>query len=382
MKAKELLECDGIKVLIDSNLKIIDDIDSFSIFIQILDIVKIDRNVIMSIIQNSGLTLLERARQHYASDDYLFYAIPKLVKYILDSGSEFALNEVENEVIGLQLCDKCHEALRNFQNTTGISGNQGILKIASRDTHQHQTTISNTSTRVIKILSLMENFVKEEKIQIACYNGLLIFIRNNDAKKICDKIDILNIILLSVKEYPKNPKIIWRATMILTNIAKFTKSLSIKILEKGFIDLFVDNFKYFCYYKLVRQEILWLISAILEWDICKKSIQASKKIIGFLRDFFSGLYDDDKLEEEEDDKIDAFVVRVEDDPLLCGGHIIVPINIVKFMRETKGKVLKIENEFENEVNINFHYYYYYYLLLLFIFLIIIIIFSIAKYSQI
>lgn len=346
MKAKELLDCDGIKVLIDAISRIIDDIDSFSIFIQLLDTIKIERAVIMSIIQNSGLSLLERGRLFYASDDYLFYAIPKLTKFILDSGSEFAFNEVESEIIGLQLCDKCHEALKNYQERTGSTA--GNLKIQS---HKHSHGSSNTLTRVSKILSIMENFIVEERIQVSCYNGLLIFIRNNDAKRLCEKIEILSVMILSVKQYPKNPMIIWRAAMVLSKIASFSKSQAIKIMEKGFLEIFIENFKYFCYYKLVRQEILWLLSSLLLWDSTQKSIQASKFFVGFLREFFSGKYDDDKLEEdEEDEKIDAFVVRIEDDPLLCGGHVIVPINIIKFMRETKGKVLKIDPESNYDVS--------------------------------
>jgi hypothetical protein len=256
----------------------------------------------MDFIQFGGIDVIEKAIRIHASDDYIAMMLPRLlnvilgnfisffftslmVHYLLAIGASIAIEEIQNEALNLKLCLKCQEIILKEKNP--VMG-----------TSKDKFTLPKPTDRVNKVIKFMQNYMARADVQIAALDAVINFSRNPDARIFTRETEIVTTVSQVIAEYIKDVRILWRGIMAYSILARITGEIAVDIEFTKVHELLMDNYANFELEPLLQQQILWLLSAFLEWPRSKRQVHKSKKCM----EFFKTLIDnkDDRLKQQEE----------------------------------------------------------------------------------
>jgi hypothetical protein len=176
-------------------------------------------------------------------------------------------------------------------------------------TSKEKFSLPKPTDRVNKVIKFMQNYMARADVQIAALDAVINFSRNPDARIFTRETEIVTTVSQVITEYVKDVRILWRGIMAYSILARITGEIAVDVEFTKVHELLMENYANFELEPMLQQQILWLLSAFLEWPRSKRQIHKSKKCM----EFFKSLIDDkdDRLkqqeqlqrEKEKDDKV-------------------------------------------------------------------------------
>ncbi len=177
-----------------------------------------------------------------------------------------SIQEVEREGLSLQLCERCQETIERAKNKNYF---QAVVKVP------------RSSDRVNRVLKFMDNYLARVDVQIVALDAVINFARNPDGKHQARETNLIAVIGRSFSAHPTSAEIVWRCCMALSIVASFHGELANDIALLDIHELLVDSYTSFQNAPSIQQQILWLLSAFLQWPKSKRVLHKSEKCLAF-----------------------------------------------------------------------------------------------------
>lgn len=177
-----------------------------------------------------------------------------------------SIQEVEREGLSLQLCERCQETIERAKNKNYF---QAVVKVP------------RSSERVNRVLKFMDNYLARTDVQIVALDAAINFARNPDAKLQTRETNMIAVIGRSFVAHPTSAEIVWRCCMVLSLVAAFNGELANDIALLDIHEQLVDSYTSFQNAPSIQQQILWLLSAFLQWPKSKRVLHKSEKCLLF-----------------------------------------------------------------------------------------------------
>lgn len=104
-----------------------------------------------------------------------------------------------------------------------------------------------------------------------------------DSKKSINSTKVVEVVSTTAQHFPKSSAIMWRAYVVFAAVASFSDDFASDIVDLGMHELMVSSYKEFHKECRVQQQMLWMISACLQWPKCSIKVQESKASVIFFR---------------------------------------------------------------------------------------------------
>lgn len=166
-------------------------------------------------------------------------------------GAPASIEEIKNESLNLQLCQKCQETVERLRQRH--SDKSGPI------------VIPKSYERINRVLKFMDNFLLAVEVQIAALDAVISFARNADAPRSTHETNLIPVVYSSLKKHPTDASIMWRVCMAYSLVAAFSADIAFDIAKTGAHNIVIDNYPQ---YKksnnhLVMQQVLWMFSSLL-----------------------------------------------------------------------------------------------------------------------
>lgn len=150
-------------------------------------------------------------------------------------------------------------------------------------------TIPRAADRMNRILKFMDSYLTQVEVQIAALDTVISFARNGDSVRDIRDTEMIPVVLKCLALHRKVAKVVWRACLALSILARSILEVSVAITEAEppIYEVLVEEFNTFQTAPLVQQQILWFIAALLSWPRSKLALHKSEKSM----DFFKALID-------------------------------------------------------------------------------------------
>ena len=312
--SKSIYNENGIQLILKISIKLVKDPVAVRVGMTVIELQTFNVQVVTSFIQAGGLEFLYKVMNEHPRDDYLSVAMPKFLNKVLSLGAAAAISEIRDEAVNLQLCVKCQETLARSKNASATIG---------------MKKLPTTASRVSRVLMFMENYLKTKIVQCSGLDALIFYSRNADCHMSIRETKTIEIVCKSLAEYKDDPDVVWRACLALTQFALIGEENSFDIVQYNVHDLVAESFHLpeFMEEPRVQQQILWVFNSLLQGFKASRRIHQSEicmKLFNFL------------LQKREDDiKATAYSTANKFVPY----HLVTPVRIREFVRETKGEVL-------------------------------------------
>ena len=312
--SKAIFNENGIQLILKISIKLVKDPVAVRVGMTVIELQTFNVQVVTSFIQAGGLEFLYKVMNEHPRDDYLSVAMPKFLNTVLSLGAAAAISEIKDEAVNLQLCVKCQETLARTKNA---SATIGVKKLPT------------TASRVSRVLMFMENYQKTKIVQCSGLDALIFYSRNADCYVSIRETKTIETVCKAINEYKDDPDVLWRACLALTQFALIDDETCFEIVQYNIHDVIAEAFHLpeFEEENRVRQQILWLFNSLLKGFKARRRIHQSVLCMTLFKFL---------LQKREDDiKATAYSTANKFVPY----HLIAPVRIREFVRETRGEVL-------------------------------------------
>ena len=312
--SKTIYNENGIQLILKIAIKLLKDPVAVRVCMTVIELQTFNVQVVTSFIQAGGLEYLYKVMNEHPRDDYLSIAMPKFLNIVLSLGAAAAISEIKNEAVNLQLCVKCQETMARSKNA---SASIGVKKLPT------------TSSRVSRVLMFMENYLKTKIVQCSGLDALIFYSRNADCHNSLHETKTIEVVCRAVLEYKDDTDVLWRAALALSNFANVDDEICFEIVEYNVHDMMAEAFHLPEFEKEVRvqQQILWFFNSLLKGFKARRRIHQSVICMTLFKLL---------LQKREDDiKATAYSAENKFVPF----HLVSPVRIREFIRETRGEVL-------------------------------------------
>jgi hypothetical protein len=311
----------GVPITLDILRVLIEDDDAVRLGCSIFDLQKTDEATAKLFVQFGGLDLLERVKPRLPETSELFGIINTLSTSILDLGAASAISEIQREMSSLGLCRACQATLER----------QRRFKQATKD-----VDIPLASDRINRVTMFMENFSHHVKVQVTGLDAIAEYARNADARTGINDTNVVETVATAMKRHTKVPDVVWRCGIVLSLVCSYSFDSAYDSCRLDLHNLAVQAYPFLDKDVRAQQQLLWYLGQCVTWPRCRNRMQESSLIMDFLKSLMNIR---GNLIEQADIK-DRFKPY----------HIVVPLTLRVFLRETKGnvraKVVEVEPKFE------------------------------------
>ncbi|MBX9703510.1 MAG: hypothetical protein K2X39_05100 [Silvanigrellaceae bacterium] len=196
---------------------------------------------------------------------------------ILAIGASIAIEEIQNESLNLKLCVKCQEIILKEKNPVGTA---------------EKIVLPKPTERVNKVIKFMQTYTARADVQVAALDAVINFSRNPDAKLFTRETEIVVTVSQILKEYLKEPKVLWRGCMAFAILATISGEIAVDIEFTKIHESLIENYSNYQTEPMLQQQILWLLGSFLMWPRSARQVHKSQKCM----DFFKSLIGDKEKE--------------------------------------------------------------------------------------
>lgn len=309
INCKILHETKGIPVIISVLKNLLRDEMATRMGVSIFELLKEVQFAIMDLIVYGGLEWLNKVKVEYEKDEFLSIAVPKLLKTVLEIGASAAIGEIVRETTNLQLCHTCQEAIERSR----------LLKTSVSKVH-----IPHCSERVNRVTMFMVNYEDKLNVLVPGLEAIIAFTKNADCPTSLQDTKVIKVCANLLTLFPKQSSIVWRVSLIFSKLALISDEVACQIVDTDVTEVAVGCFHSFNNDCRTRQQIFWMLNALLRWPRSRYGIQTSKQTMLFLKK----IVDDSHLpmDSELAKKFNPF-------------ELVIPLFIRSFIRETHGEIL-------------------------------------------
>lgn len=304
----------GTLILLKIMKRMIKDEVPLRMGVNIFDLQKDHTEVMLDFIKLGGLEILHKIMADHEEDLYLMAQTPNFLKIVLARGAKAAIDEIDHEAVSLQLCQKCQETVERAR------------RIHSSST---STRIPKASDRVNRVLLFMSNYSDKAEVIVKGLDALIYFSRNNDSKSSVKDTTMIPSVCKYVKNFKANPEVVWRAFLCLHSVAGNDPELAYDLVKLDMHELIAEIYRNFQEPR-VQQQMLWLYDIMLTNYKAKQRIHISPSCMSFVN--FVCVQRELKLAATGTSVKDKYVPY----------HVVVPLIVRQFLRETNGNVLVID----------------------------------------
>eukprot|EP00981_Chlorochromonas_danica_P013277 scaffold6042_cov247-Ochromonas_danica.AAC.22 len=201
---RDLKDQDTLYIMLKALKKLAEDVEIVTMFVQILDKVRMETPLVMDFIQYGGLDIIAKCMRLHEKDEFLAMTVPRVLKIILMIGARASIEEIQKEAVHLQLCQCCQGIIERQRHPLGIAA---------------KIVIPKPSDRLMRVLRFMDNYLDRVDVQIAGLDAVLKYSRNADAKATARNTDVIDIVVKVVKQHKANKAVLWRVCMDFLKIA-------------------------------------------------------------------------------------------------------------------------------------------------------------------
>ncbi len=129
----------------------------------------------------------------------------------------------------------------------------------------------------------MDNYLPRVDVQVAALDAIINFSRNADAAKTTMETDIVEIVAKSMVKHIDEDKILWRGCMAFAVLASYQQEIAVEIILTNIHETVIDRFPKYKNQPLIQQQMLWLLSALLQWPRSYRMLHKTPKTVNFVK---------------------------------------------------------------------------------------------------
>jgi hypothetical protein len=146
-----------------------------------------------------------------------------------------------------------------------------------------QIILPKSSDRVNRVLRFMDNYLPRVDVQIAALDAIINFARNADSAKTTMETDIIAVVTKSIQKHIEEDQIVWRGCMAFAVLASYQQEVAVEIVTSNIQDIMIERFPKYKSQPLIQQQILWMLSALLQWPRSHRMLHKSFKVVNFIK---------------------------------------------------------------------------------------------------
>lgn len=143
--------------------------------------------------------------------------------------------------------------------------------------------LPKSSDRVNRVLRFMDNYLPRVDVQVAALDAIINFARNADSARSSMETDVVEVVAKSIEKHIDEDQIIWRGCMAFAILASYQQEVAVEIVMTNVHETMIDRFSKYKAQPLIQQQILWLISALLQWPRSHRMLHKSLKCVNFVK---------------------------------------------------------------------------------------------------
>mmetsp|Transcript_22557 Transcript_22557/g.21783 ORF Transcript_22557/g.21783 Transcript_22557/m.21783 type:complete len:454 (+) Transcript_22557:752-2113(+) len=323
--ARELAGSDGVRIVFKISKGMKNDVDVQCIICALLELLKINPEVITHFVQLGIVDHLEEVKTIHPRKDFFKAVIPPLIRTIFEVGTRQAVIEIDHEKANLQFCKHCIEVAYRNKNKAYKNSNN----VSRKKNHFKSSDIPKDNERVNKVTYYMLSYPKAEVVQVAGLDAIIVFARSGDAKSTILETSAIVQTEYALSVFPEVDGIVWRVCIAFTCMSTLRQECAVQIMSLNVHNHLVHTYREYDDNNRIKQQILWVLNSFLLWPRSRLLFQQSADCMGLLKalDYRNRLNDESEVS----------VSQKAQNPGIYS-TLVIPLEIRIFIRETKGLV--------------------------------------------
>lgn len=324
--AKLFIKHHGVEILLGILKAAHDEEMCFELGLTVFQTQLQNKKVILRLLRLGGLDFIVANEMKYADYESIHTLLVKLRVAMIDCGSFIALKEIKYQYEMLRLCESCQKAIEKDTRVRSSTTNPMVFA-------------SSMNERVERILNFMSLYILKYNLQCHGLDAILLFVQKKDLEAIFKSPTLVQVVGKTLHEYMETkPGVIWRACLVLQQLAEMHKDLAKDIALLDVHDKLCMQYARLTKRPRVQQIILRFMAALARWhhdDLSRVVLQQSSACMTL----FVAI--EKHANEASKHRRSSILEAVDGTAQTTHFAVLLPLQLRTFLRESNRQVLAL-----------------------------------------